>query len=153
MTPSYQGTRGGAAAASAGGEEPLAKEEDAQFLAALEAATLPPDQFNHAAHVRAGYLYLREAAFPQATATMCSAIKRYSRAIGKPGRYHETITVAFMALINACLRRDGDRGGWEQFRGANPQLFQPDALLAYYPREVLDSTEARSAFTLMPRAG
>ena len=153
MTPSYQGTRGAAAAASAGAAEPLANEEDAQFLAALEAATLPPEQFNHAAHVRAGYLYLRVAAFPQATATMCSTIRRYSQAIGKPGRYHETITVAFMALINACMGRDGERGGWPQFRAANPQLFQPDVLLAYYPREVLESTEARSAFTLLPRAG
>jgi hypothetical protein len=151
MTPGYQGTRGAAAAASAG-DQPADSDGDARFLAALEAATLPPDEFNHASHVRAGYLYLRGAAFPQATAAMCATIARYSRAIGKPDRYHETVTVAFMALINERMRREGDRGGWRQFCAANPQLFRPDALLAYYPRAVLESTQARSTFTLMPLA-
>jgi len=152
MTPGYQGTRGAARAASAAGGQPAGHDEDARFLAALEAATLPPEQFDHAAHLRAGYLYLREAAFPQATATMCSTLARYTRAIGRPGRYHETITVAFMALINERMRRDGDRGGWPQFRAANPQFFRSDVLLGYYPREVLESAEARAAFTLMPLA-
>lgn len=147
---SYQGTRGPGRAASAAGDAGAA---DARFLAALEAATLPPEEFDHAAHVRAGYLYLRRHAFPQATAAMCASIDRYVRAIGKPGRYHETITVAFMALINAHMRRFGDAGSWQQFRAGNPELFRPDVLLDYYPREVLDSPEARAAFTLMPRAG
>ncbi len=150
MTTRYQGNCSPTRAAS------TVSERDAReqlFLAALEAATLPPDEFDHAAHVRAGYLYLRRHAFPQATAAMCATIARYSRAIGKPGRYHETITVAFMALINAQLRRDGDSGDWEAFRAASPQLFRPDVLLAYYPREVLESPGARAMFTLMPLAG
>jgi hypothetical protein len=126
---------------------------DAQFLAALEAATLPAGQFNHAAHVRAGYLYLRRQPFPQATAAMCTTVANYARALGKPDRYHETITVAFMALINAQLRRHGDDGGWEEFRARHPQLLQPDALLAYYPREVLESPAARACFTLLPLPG
>jgi hypothetical protein len=150
MTIRYQGTFSPALAAStASGRDA----SDQQFLAALESATLPPELFDHAAHVRAGYLYLRRHPFPQATAAMCATIAQYARAIGKPGRYHETITVAFMALINVQLRRGGDRGGWARFRAGNPQLFRPDALLAYYPREVLDSPEARAAFTLMPLAG
>lgn len=150
MTTRYQGT------CSLGSAASTASERDAReqlFLAALEAATLPPAEFDHAAHVRAGYLYLRRHTFPQATAAMCATIARYSRAIGKPGRYHETITVAFMSLINAQLRRGGDRGDWEAFRAANPQLFRPDVLLAYYPRAVLESPEARAAFTLMPLGG
>ena len=162
MTTRYQGTCGPARAASTASG---CDAGDEQFLAALEAATLPIERFDHAAHVRAGYLYLRRHAFPEATAAMCSTIARYSRAIGKPDRYHETITVAFMALINARLRHGGDRdsdgdggggggggGDWEAFLAANPQLFRPDVLLAYYPREVLESPEARAAFTLMPLA-
>ena len=150
MTTCYQGTCSVGGVASAAIER---VEREQLFLAALESATLPSGEFDHAAHVRAGYLYLRRHAFPQATAAMCATIARYSRAIGKPGRYHETITVAFMALINAQLRRGGESGDWEAFRAANPQLFRPDVLSAYYPREVLESPEARAAFTLMPLAG
>ncbi len=156
MSTSYQGTRTPAGVASSTGPpgtpgtpaaEPIG---DAQFLAALEAATLPPGLFDHAAHVRAGYLYLRRQPFPQATAAMCTSVANYARALGKPERYHETITVAFMALINAQLRRCGDGGGWEEFRARHPQLLRPEALLAYYPRELLESREARSCFTLLP---
>jgi hypothetical protein len=146
MNTAYQGTRCPPGAASA-------SPDDAQFLAALEDCTLPPDCFDHAAHVRAGYLYLGRAPFPQATAAMCATIARYARALGKPERYHETISVAFMALINAQLRQQGDGGGWEQFRARNPQLLRSDALLAYYPRAVLESCAARSCFTLLPLAG
>jgi hypothetical protein len=146
MNAGYQGTRCPPGAASA-------PADDARFLAALEDCTLPPDCFDHAAHVRAGYLYLRRAPFPQATASMCAAIARYARALGQPDRYHETITVAFMALINAQLRQQGDGGGWAQFRARNPHLLRSDALLAYYPRVVLESREARYCFTLLPLPG
>jgi hypothetical protein len=146
MNAGYQGTRGAPGTASA-------PPEDALFLAALEDCSLAADCFDHAAHVRAGYLYLRRAPFPQATAAMCTSIARYARALGKPERYHETITVAFMALINVRLRQQGDGGGWEQFRARNPQLLRGDALLAYYPRAVLESREARSCFTLLPLPG
>jgi hypothetical protein len=146
MDAGYQGTRGPAGAASA-------PADDARFLAALEDCSLPPDCLDHAAHVRAGYLYLRRAAFPQATAAMCATLARYTRALGKSDRYHETITVAFMALINAQLRQHGDAGGWQQFRARHPQLLRSDALLAYYPRAVLESPAARSCFTLPPLPG
>lgn len=150
MDAGYQGTRCPRAAASAALNAPHCA---AQFLAALEDCTLPAECFDHAAHVRAGYLYLCRQPFPQATAAMCTTIARYARALGKPDRYHETITVAFMALINAQLRRHGDGGGWEEFRTRHPQLLRPDALLAYYPREVLESREVRSCFTLLALPG
>jgi hypothetical protein len=146
MNAGYQGTRRPTGTASAAAD-------DARFLAALEDATLPPDRFDHAAHVRAGYLYLRRQPFPQATAAMCATLERYTRALGRSDRYHETITVAFMALINAQLRQHGDAGGWEQFRARHPQLLCSDALLAYYPRAVLDSRAARECFTLLPLPG
>lgn len=146
MNAGYQGTRCPPGPASA-------RLDEAQFLAALEDGTLPPGCFDHAAHVRAGYLYLRRQPFPQATAAMCAALGNYTRALGQSDRYHETITVACMALINAQLRQQGDGGGWEQFRARNPRLLRSDLLLAYYPRAVLESRAARSCFMLPPLPG
>ena len=129
--------------------------DDAQLLAALEAGTLPPEQFDHRAHLRAGYLYLRSAAFPQATARMCAALRAYTAALGKPERYHETVTVAFMALIAARLRHDptGGADGWERFSSRHPQLFERGLLLDYYPQAVLETSEARAGFVLPPPSG
>jgi hypothetical protein len=121
---------------------------DDQFLAALESCQLPASQFNHAAHVRAGYLYLRQQMFAPALARLCASICRYAQSLGKSGLYHETITVAFMALIHERLYQRGDGGCWDGFAHANSDLLRKDALLAYYPRAVLESAEARARFVL-----
>ncbi len=72
---------------------------DGEFLQALEACTLPAADFGHAGHVRACYLYLRAGDFISALGRMRSAIRNYAASLGRPDRYHETITVAYAALI------------------------------------------------------
>ncbi len=121
---------------------------DAQFLAALERCTLPEAEFTHAAHVRAAYLYLREGSFGQAIDRMATAIRAYAGSLGKPERYHDTITVGFLALIRERIAEHGDAGGWTAFAAANPDLFDRERLLRYYPREQLASPLARRVFVL-----
>jgi hypothetical protein len=99
-------------------------------------------------HVRAGYLYLQQLDFPQALARLCTVLKRYAAALGKSDRYHETVTVAFLALINERLRDSGEGGGWESFAEAHPELLRRDALGAFYPAEVLETARARRMFIL-----
>ena len=79
---------------------------------------------------------------------MTAALRGYAAAQGKPGRYHETITVASLALINQHLHERGDGGGWEGFRRDNPSLFDRRLLLHYYRPETLDSPRARQVFLL-----
>ena len=126
------------------------KMTDEEFLTELETCRLPAAEFPHAGHLRAAYLYLRADAFPQAAARMCTSIRNYARALGKPEKYHETVTIAFMALVQKHLRLRGDGGGWQGFLAQNPELLRKDALLAYYPQAVLESAEARATFVLMP---
>lgn len=123
---------------------------DEEFIAELESCRLPEHRFDHAAHVRGGFLYLRWQKFPQAAARMCTTIETFASSLGKADRYHETITIGFMALIQEHLCRRGDGGGWEGFKAQNPELLRKDALLAYYPRAVLESAEARARFVLLP---
>jgi len=124
---------------------------DEEFLAALETCRLPAAEFNHAAHVRAGYVYLRQQSFAHALSRLCATICRFAQSIGKSGLYHETITVAFMALIHERLYQRGDAGGWDEFARLNPDLLRKDALLCLYPQAVLDSAEARARFVLPAR--
>jgi hypothetical protein len=121
---------------------------DDDFIAELEACILPESDFHHAAHLRAAYLYLRRAPFPDAAARMCTTLRNYTRSLGRAGRYHETVTIAFMALILDCLRRRGDGGGWQGFIAQNPELQRKDVLQDYYPKAVLESDEARLRFVL-----
>ena len=121
---------------------------DEEFIAALENCQLSAGQFNHAAHVRAGYLYLRQQPFAHALSRLSTSICRFADSLGKSGLYHETITVAFLALIHERLYRHGDGGDWEGFSQSHPDLLRKDALLKLYPQAVLDSAEARARFVL-----
>jgi hypothetical protein len=121
---------------------------DADFLAALEACTLDPAAFKHAGHVRAAYLMLCDGDFTAASARFAAALRRFATHHGQPGRYHETITYAFLAVINERLQAGGDCDGWAGFAAANPDLLDARFLTHYYPTDVLASPLARRAFVL-----
>ena len=121
---------------------------DEEFLRALESGELPEADFGHASHVRAAYLYLRPGDFAAALSRIRAAIRGYASRLGRPERYHETITVAYLALIQQHLCLRGDGGGWSGFAQGNPELLQPDLLLHYYPRAQLESELARRVFVL-----
>jgi hypothetical protein len=124
---------------------------DEEFLAALENCTLPESEFGHVAHVRAAYLYLRQSNFTGALERIRRAIRNYAAHCRKPDRYHETITVAYVALIQQHICERGDGGGWPTFARDNPELFKADLLTQFYPRAQLASDLARRVFVL-PRS-
>jgi hypothetical protein len=124
---------------------------DEEFLRALECCTLPESEFGHHAHVRAGYLYLKGSDFAEALDRIRRSIRAYAAHHGKPDRYHETITVAYLALIQQCIFERGDCGSWVTFEKSNPELFNPELLGHFYDRDVLESKIARRVF-LLPRS-
>lgn len=123
---------------------------DDEFLEALQSCTLPQSEFGHLGHVRAAYLYLREGDFAAALGKMRTAIRNYATHLGKPDRYHETITVAYVALIRQYMHQRGCGSGWQEFAQCVPELLQKDLLLNFYPRPLLESELARDVFILPP---
>jgi hypothetical protein len=126
--------------------------DDDRFLAAFEATALDAACFRHREHVRIGYLYLRHNDFDTALQRVAAGIRRLAAAAGVPGKYNETITVAFMALIAERLWEGGDHGGFPGFAEANADLMTMDVLYRYYPRDLLWSECARRSFILPPPA-
>ena len=126
---------------------------DHDFLAAFEAGTLPEERFHHPDHVRAAWLLLREEAPAAALARFSSALKRFAAAKGKTRLYHETITWAYVLIINERVQRAGGGLEWEEFASANPDLltWRPSVLERYYTPETLGSDLARSVFLLPDR--
>jgi hypothetical protein len=124
---------------------------DADFLLALESCELPEHEFGHAPHVRAAYLYLRGSDFPTALERIRRSIRAYATRLGKPDRYHETITVAYLALVQQHMFERGDGGGWPAFARDNPELFNETLLQRFYSSAQLNSDTARKIFVL-PKA-
>jgi hypothetical protein len=123
---------------------------DDELLAGFLGATLDNSAFHHREHVRVGWLLLQRDCFPDAAAKFCTSLKRIAAAAGKPGLYHETLTIAFLSMIAECMAEvaAGSPGDFESFAAANPGLFEKDALARWYGAERLSSPLARRTFLL-----
>lgn len=122
---------------------------DGEFMATLSEQSIDPEVFNHAAHVRAAYLVLiEEPTFGRALDRIAGLIKAIAARHGNTTLYHETVTVAYMALINARLRDGGDHDGWDDFAAANGDLFERRTLAALYPGDTLKTPLSKIAFLL-----
>jgi hypothetical protein len=123
---------------------------DDEFLAALESCTLPAAAFRHRDHLRAGWAYLQAMPFGAALDRMREVLQRYAASHGQPERYHETVTVAYMSLLQTH-RALNPADTWEQFVAANPALFEAGLLGRFYDRVTLESSLARRVFVLESR--
>src|SRR5437870_7409641 len=73
---------------------------DAALTAAFEALAVRPEDFRHREHVRLAFALLaRERDLAAAAAAFRALLKRFADAVGAAGKYHETITWAYLAII------------------------------------------------------
>jgi hypothetical protein len=124
--------------------------DDVALVEAFEACSLPATEFRHAEHVRVAWLYLASGeSFEEAALRFCKGLRRYAASLGKADRYHETITWAFLALVNE-RRHACPAISFDSFAEQNGDLFEPDlaALARFYDRDTLRSDLARRVFLL-----
>ncbi len=120
---------------------------EGDFLVAFENTTLSANDFDHTAHVRAAFLTIQSYGFTRAIPVFCDALKKLTVRFGAVEKYHETITIAFLVLINERLSETPDIG-WAEFCAGHGDVFSRHALDAYYTPEQLKSPNARRVFQL-----
>jgi hypothetical protein len=115
-------------------------------LAAFLHGETDPRGFRHADHVRLAHEALGLHPFLDAARAYAAALKAMTVRAGKPEIYHETITVAFLALIaeRRAAASDADYGA---FAAANPDLFDKQVLARWYG-DKLALPAARRTFVL-----
>jgi hypothetical protein len=80
---------------------------------------------------------------------MGRAIRSYATSLGADGKYNETITVAFMAIVNARMHQQNHVDDWPTFAANNPDLMAGGQVLtSHYSKELLTSDLARAVFLL-----
>jgi hypothetical protein len=121
-----------------------------ELLAAFESGRVPAGGFHHREHVRVAWLYLQRYTVLEALARFTTMLQRFAAAQGQPGRYHETITWAYLFLVNERMRTRSPGATWEQFAADSPDLlnWKPSILQRYYSEETLQSPLARATFLL-----
>ena len=124
--------------------------DDEDLIEQFEKCVLPDEGFHHDAHVRVAWLYLRKYPLLEAVATFSKNLKRFAAAGGNEAIYHETVTWAYVFIINERMARGGPEMSWNEFAEANPDLldWKNSILNKYYTRETLGSDLARKMFCM-----
>jgi hypothetical protein len=122
--------------------------DDLEWMQAFESCTLPAASFHHADHVKMAFLYLQKFTSLEALSRFSSGLTRFATANGKPDRYNETVTWAFLLLIRERIARGGSTPTWAEFSAANPDLlcWDDSILKKYYRPETLTSELAKRIF-------
>lgn len=129
---------------------------DAELLAAFLAPSLTEKEWTHRAHVRVAWLLLETTNAPTPRARLDLAFRRMRDGLhilnashNVPDQltrgYHETITHAFLRVIDAA-RRESPAADSEAFCAAHPELLNKFVLLKHYTRDRIMSAEAKASF-------
>jgi hypothetical protein len=116
-------------------------------LAAFLHGEVDSRDFHHADHVRMAFEILARHPFLDAAAAVSAALRATAVRAGNPGAYHETITLAFLAVIGERRAAGGFRD-YDGFAAANSDLLDKTVLSRWYGPRKLGSETARRVFVL-----
>ena len=119
----------------------------------FESGNVNAEQFDHSAHVYIAWKMLQESSPLETINRYSAALRRITKALNVPGKYHETITWFFVLVISDRIS-PAVPASWDQFAAANPDLVgnSLELLSNYYSDERLWSADARQRFLLPDRA-
>jgi hypothetical protein len=72
---------------------------------------------------------------------------------GKPEAFHQTITVAFLALVAERMAECGEHADFATLVGRHPELLDKSLLRRWYAPQRLGSVAARHSFILPEPSG
>jgi len=123
------------------------------LIASFESGRMPPAGFHHHEHVCVAWSYLRRYPLLEALERFRTGLRGFAAAQGKPDLYHETITTAYVLLINERMDAGPADADWDAFARLNADLltWRPSVLDRYYRTETLASDRARRVFVMPDR--
>jgi hypothetical protein len=103
--------------------------------------------FGHREHLELAWSYLWVYPIEEAVDVMVAAIRHVARLHGAEGKYHETITRAWLHFVAVHMQRWG-ADSFEEFLERNPDLLDGKLIEHFYSRKVIRSESARASWTV-----
>jgi hypothetical protein len=101
----------------------------------------------HREHLRIAYVYLADHCLSQAIERVRSSIHNFLRYRAvDPGKYHETISQAWMMAVRHFMEGSPTASSSDAFLDQNPRLLDTRIMLTHYSSELLFSDNARAVF-------
>jgi hypothetical protein len=129
----------------------VALQQDADIVSAFENGTLDPARFNHRLHLSLAWTYLQRDGFPEGALHFRRHLKAYVAAVGAQDKYHETITWAYLTLLNEEMSlRSAPGESFDSMIARRPDLLdhRNGAIARSYSKAQLDVPDARRVFLL-----
>jgi hypothetical protein len=124
---------------------------DHELVTRIESLTLSPGEFRHREHVRLAFALLHGRDFGDGALRFRSALKRFAASVGAAGKYHETLTWAWLALVAERMAA-GTYASSDAFLAVHPDLLDHTALAARYDLAAITASPlARAVFVLPTR--
>lgn len=112
------------------------------------------ERFDHRSHLLVAWRLCRTMPLTRAIERMSRALRRASALVGAADRYHETLTWAWMMIVDERCAGASDAEDFVAFTDRNRDLFDArGALERRYDAETLDSPLARRRFVLPCQPG
>lgn len=139
---------------SLGGEDFMKEKydsDDNSLMEQFQSSQLPVNYFQrHRTHIRLAYLFLKkyngyEGAFKQ----MSADLKKYFEhhvINSKTTGYHETLTVAWLRVVNHIISNFGDAFNSNVFCDTHPFLLHNSLMRMYYKADTIYSEKAKAEF-------
>lgn len=118
---------------------------------AFENGSLDPARFDHRLHLSLAWTYLQRDGFPEGALRFRQNLKAYVAAVGAQGKYHETITWAYLVLLNEEMSLRSTPGeSFDAMIQRRPDLLdhRGGAIARCYSKAQLDLPDARRVFLL-----
>ncbi|WP_417465876.1 hypothetical protein [Kordiimonas sp.] len=125
---------------------------DLDLFRTFESGVLSREAFSHKVHVHLAWIYVSRFTLTEAIERFRARLINWAKLNGADGLYHETITWAYLMIINERQRR-GRYADFEAFLSDNEDLLKkPSVLEQYYTLETLDSNYARHHYVMPDKA-
>ena len=125
---------------------------DAELVERFEALQIPPRDFRHREHVRLAFAMLAGRELAEAALRFKRALLRFAAAIGAEARYHETLTWAYLGLVQERAHASPYASSLE-FVERNPDLLdhRGGALARYYDIDAITACPIARRVFVLPR--
>lgn len=118
---------------------------DKVFLFQFKNCTLPPELFDHRAHLRLAWLHIRQCGIEQALENCCEQISGFASCHRDHQKFNKTITNASVYAVHHFME---DEHTFEEFIEKNPQLLSDlKALInSHYSFDIFAVENAKELF-------
>ena len=119
---------------------------DAEFRVAVESLCFPVELFHHLEHIRLAWIYASAFTPEESSSRMAAAVASFAAHHGAARKYHHTITLAWMRLVQQALRSEHPSADFAAFVAAHPELLDQQLLSRYFSSERLQVPDARTSW-------